>query len=236
MTGTIDGVDFSEITEITIDGTPVTELTVDGVVEWPVGPTITTIDTFDSGFTAGWTGEMADFAQTATSYDGGGAVMTSGPKGALEVRGLTGSGLQLFPKGNEMWVYSCPTIVGTDGAQHIIEFAVADDSNRWYVQLQYHINQVRILRISGGSASERADVSTTFTANTFYRVEIVRDDGTLGGLDNDITVRVRDMSTDTVIFNWSENDSANAANEGIGHYTFNLNPGAVIIDHQHLVG
>jgi hypothetical protein len=60
------------------------------------------------------------------------------------------------------------------------------------------------------------DGSPGLSADTWYRIELVWDDGTLGGSDNDITMRVFDDGGTQQGSTLSATDSTNATKDGIG--------------------
>jgi len=95
-------------------------------------------------------------------------------------------------------------------------FGVGTDTGDCY-QARVDINNDDILLYDQGDGTIlAADYSPGVSADTWYRIEVVWDDGSLGGSDNDITMRVFDDSGTQQGDTLSANDSTHANEDGIG--------------------
>ena len=105
---------------------------------------------------------------------------------------------------------------GTASASQSVCFGLGTDTNDCYeARVSIDGNNI-VLRDRADSTTLAADYGPGVSADTWYRIEVVWDDGTLGGADNDLTMRVFDASGTQQGSTLSANDSTHATEDGIG--------------------
>lgn len=97
-----------------------------------------------------------------------------------------------------------------------IGFAVEDTANYYIASYSTGSQAWRLRKLSDGSLTNIAEqTGVSASADTWYEIEMVRDDGTLGGSDNDLTVSIRPVGG-SQLASVSSNDSEYASADGIG--------------------
>jgi hypothetical protein len=187
---------------------------------FPAGNTV--IDSFEDGDISEYSGDTGIFSsidtsgETFDSYDGSNVLEWPPSGGNTNGAIFSTSGLDnYFPKGE---IARCYFWFDTlDGDQYIAW--AHDGTNRIRLRIRHEDSQVDLESTFGGTSTEgNASITGTWNTNTWYYCRIVRDDGTLGGSDNDIRVDVRLASDDSSILDSeiSVNLTDGASNDGIG--------------------
>jgi hypothetical protein len=186
--------------------------------------TVTIVDSFEDGDISEYSGDTAEFSVVNDSNLSFSAIdgnyVLERPDSANDGSIESVSGLNnYFPKGS---VARCHFRTDTlDGSQYI-SFA-HDGSDRLRLRLLYQY-EVYVLESTYGGLTEvsnRLDFTNDFSTNEWFYAEIERDDGTLGGSDNDIRIDVYRSSDDLNVTQASidVNTSDGATEDGIGFAT-----------------
>lgn len=165
---------------------------------------------------SGTTGEFEIINDSTLSFsaiNGSRVLKNPGGLGFSEI--LSTSGLpHYFPKGS---IATCFMRASTDEGRPRVYFAVKDTDNWFCIQYNRDAsdNIFKIYRTVDGNLTKPAKVNTTYAADQWMEVVITRDDGTLGGSDNDIVTELTPRSGGTTT-TLSINDSTFADQDGIG--------------------
>jgi hypothetical protein len=211
---------------VTASGYALTEAASAGGTGSPSGLTtvvdfegLTLADSFDYG--------SRGFISTEENFEAGGSrsLAVGGSDGGFEEMVATPDAVAplptFFAKGESARYHlRASADTGYSGAV----FAAASDQDFYSVNILWDLDGVLIYKKEGGAFSRiHRDLYLTDIGDIdrWYEVRIVRDDGTLGGDDNDVTVEIRDPSTDARELLWSHtfNDSTHASNVGVGLQT-----------------
>jgi hypothetical protein len=153
--------------------------------------------------------------------------------GTSNIQIISTSGLaNYFPKGTIAKVYVYST---TNGDIARLRFAVQDSGSFYRVELRFNSGDFTLTKLDSFSATTLATDSQAYSTGQWYTVQITRDDGTLGGSDNDITAELLDGIDGTSVNTLSANDSTFATEDGIGFRVQKPNAnGQFYFDHYHL--
>lgn len=177
------------------------------------------IDSFEDGDISEYSGATADFtvsdqANVTPNAIDGSMLLESLSQGEIN----STSGLaNYFSKGEIAHVYCYGAGLVTNAKTSYTFWGSSDTALDGY-SLQFRESagaNVRLLEWTSGTAGALDTANPTLADDTWYRFEITWDDGSLGGVDNDITVDIYD-DTETLIATVSGNDATHATNTGIG--------------------
>lgn len=172
------------------------------------------------------------FLSTAANYEDGGtqSLAVGGSEGGYEEMVATPNAddplPQFFGKGEVASYYvRADTKIGYTGAL----FGGVDDQNFYSVNIVWDLDGVVVYRKDGGSFTnihQESWLSGIGDTNRWYQLRVTRDDGTLGGADDDITVEVRDPAADSTLWSHTFNDATHADAVGVGMHTNRFESGA----------
>jgi hypothetical protein len=182
------------------------------------GSTATTIDSFEDGDIAEYSGDTGSFTTTNESTLSWGA-----PDGSIVLENPTGSGFnrivstsglnEYFPKGNTA---ECAVRTKASGPRARVLFGVGGAYDYYFAEVDWLEDRIRLgERVSGSLSHFATDATFTPSVDTTATVRITWDDGTLGGSDNDITMQYFEGGTQ-VGSDLTTNDPSHATNDGIG--------------------
>lgn len=182
--------------------------------------TETVVDNFEDSGLSEYTEDTGDFTvQNSTVYNGSQALQgdnTGGPAQIVSTSGLPA----YFAKGEKADVYVRTTAVGTtDTLRGAFLFGASDSNNCYLIDPKFDLdNDFGLDVISSGTPTELDldYVSNNYKPDTWYRIRVVWDDGTLGGSDNDITATIYESGDSTPLASVTANDSTHSSNDGIG--------------------
>lgn len=184
-----------------------------------VSPTAV-IDDFERSTLDHYTGETADFSLVDES-----TVTPNAINGTRLLQDVAGgeinstAGLDnYFAKGESAIVYIYGENLVTNAKAAYTFWGSSDTTLDGYaLNVREHSSaNIRLIEWTSGGSSILGTANPALTDDIWYRLEIVWDDGTLGGADNDLTVDVYEHATDTLIATVTGNDSTHATNTGIG--------------------
>jgi hypothetical protein len=172
------------------------------------------------------------FLSTAANYEDGGSqsLAVGGSDGGYEEMVATPNASdplpQFFEKGEVANYYiRADTKVGYTGAI----FGATDDQNFYAFNIVWDLDGVVVYNKSGGSftnVQQESWLSGVGETNRWYQLRVVRDDGTLGGADDDIRLELRDPAADNTLWSYSFNDATHADGVGVGMHTNRFGSGA----------
>jgi hypothetical protein len=220
--------------------------TVDGVVEAGNGIAQTTttgigevIDSFADSDISEYSGETSYFSVvdeanvTPDAIDGSTLLESS----ATGRRIYSTSGLaNYYAKGDGTLVLYYYVDGGPDNVEFRPQYGLADGDNHYEIRVSDGGPFDILLFENGSFSSTVADTSNypSLSADTWYRIELTWDDGTLGGSDNDHTVTLFEDATDTQLGGTpSGNDGTLASADGIGWRHRNADNETVYADYAH---
>lgn len=187
-----------------------------------VSPTTETIiDSYERASLDHYVGDTAAFqisdetAVTPNAIDG--TRLLECTSGVNEINSTSGLS-NYFAKGNVAHVYTYGASLVTSVKSSQIYFGSSDTELDGYA---LNIREsgganLRLIEWSSGSSNILGTANPTLADDTWYRVEITWDDGSLGGVDNDITIDVYDHNASTLLATLTGNDATHAAKTGIG--------------------
>lgn len=217
---TIDG---DRILGATIDGTLARQATIDGEIAY------TLIDSFEDGDIAEYSGDTADYAVTSEanvppSAVFGANVLECTTTASVTIYSTTGLSYY-FPKGH---IASAFVYLPSGSGDVTVLFGVSSATS-WYGFEVDLANGELALEVDDTPVDS---VAVTVPADQWIECEITWDDGSLGGVDNDITCTAYDYSTSTgrgaSIGTVAANDSTHATDTGIG---LNADTSGILMDH-----
>lgn len=153
-----------------------------------------------------------------------------------ELFSVDGDGLDYYPvKGD---VIKCLGQTDTDDLGMNIFFFGCDANSpsdtHYELRVDHKFGNLIINETSGGTVNKLQEKNIDTDPDTWYRVRIEWDDGTLGGSDNDIRVFLVDGTTEEVVATLDVNDSTHATSSGIGFKAKNQDEGATLFfDYSH---
>lgn len=171
-----------------------------------------------------WSGDTGQFSAQSTVVDAGSQALelNSSVNDGTIYKIVSTSGLpNYFPKGNiaEYFVRSDVANDGTNRFRAYPAFGASGTSTQYNVFCAFDNQPSGSLKLQvqdGGAPTQLDGVSMAWSADTWYRIEITWDDGTLGGADNDITADVYQMGSSTIEASVSANDSTHSGKDGVG--------------------
>jgi hypothetical protein len=174
-------------------------------------PTTAVIDSFEDQDMTDWT-DASSFTFTNDTPSGGGSVCLD-VDGYSKMKSEPGAGLDnYFPKGDVAYFYIKWDTTVRDFPE--VRFGLSSDDECYAVT--FDSSGVVLEDYTGGSATTLASASESWAVNQWYEIRVTRDDGTLGGSDNDIDVDIREGAGGTSVATLSANDSTHASSEGVG--------------------
>jgi len=185
----------------------------------PIPTSTTTIDSFEDENITEYSGDTGSFTTTNESTLSWGApdgsIVVEKPASAgnfNRIYSTPGDGLNsYFPKGN---IGRCHVRADAN-CEHRTLFGVEDFNDYYIAEVKYNTGIAIKKRTGGTLSTPTSDTSVDPTPGTTGEVEIVWDDGTLGGSDNDITVRYIEGGSQLGP-DLTTNDPDHATAEGVG--------------------
>lgn len=133
---------------------------------------------------------------------------------------------RFFGKGEVASYYvRADTKVGYTGAI----FGAGSDADFYSVNIVWDLDGVLVYKKDGGSFTnlqQESWLSGIGDTDRWYELRVTRDDGSLGGSDDDITVEVRDPAADSTLWSHTFNDATHADEVGVGMHTNRFGSGA----------
>lgn len=181
----------------------------------------TIIDSFERTSLDHYTGDTGGFQisdesnVTPNSIDG--TRLLECTSGVSEINSTSGLN-NYFAKGEVAHAYVYGANLVTNGASAFTYFGSSGTELDGYaIDIRESTGgNVRLIEWSSGSSNILDTADPTLSDDTWYRIEITWDDGSLGGSDNDITAEVYDHGASSLIATVTGNDSTHATNTGIG--------------------
>jgi len=182
------------------------------------------VESYESDLSA-YNGDVASFSTVADSslsfsaIDGGSVLEVPASSSFV---GIYSTSLSTpVSKGEVVHVYFRQDALGDELE---VRFGLEDDDNHYLVQIGDDFARLR-KRVAGSLTTLEGEFGFGWPAGTWCRLEITWDDGTLGGVDGDISLDVYSGATGsndgTLVGSLSANDTDGAlqGNTGIGAYT-----------------
>lgn len=175
----------------------------------------TVIDDFeDTPILGDWTNVGGDESATTNSryiQSGSQAVLFS----AFEDVYLANDSGRNYAKGEgDLFIYRNNASGATD--QSWYRFGAQDNANSYFVDVDSNNSEFRIAKeVSGTTTELAANTSLTIPGDDMVEVKVTWDDGTLGGSDGDITARLRNVATDTVLDTLTTNDTESTLQDNV---------------------
>lgn len=174
------------------------------------------IDTFDSWDGSNYSGDTSMFTSVSSPAVSGSALGNVSDEDYYHEIVST-SGLSNYPaKGNRFEIYVQGDTLSSKCDVYML-FGAADGSNMYRARLKLSGGYMWLEEQSSGSSSDLAEggVDWAFSENTYYKLEVTWDDGSINGTDNEITMTVYDQDgTDPQSI--SAVDNTHAGNTGWG--------------------
>lgn len=165
-----------------------------------------------------WSGSTGDVTiQTGTVHNGSNAAQFGdGATGFIEIDSLAGNGLGAYPQKGDIFKLYVRVTSATAGNNRI-KYGAADTDNCYHIEVDYGNDRFRLLKDVSGSVDTvfGSVTGVGFSTDTWYEVELTWDDGSLGGTEDDMTVSLADMSSDTGLGSATGNDSDYASEGGV---------------------
>lgn len=188
---------------------------VPGVLSPPGGSAKTVVEGWedDTEPSSEWGGDTGSFSETTDTVDSGDqALRFTGTDSSGQIN--SSSGLPEYPaKGKQFEFFTHSDAVGSGVSNNLnlsLSFGREDSSNEYYAWVDYRRNDVKLRSRSGGGApSDVFTIDGALSANTWMRHKVIWDDGTLGGSNNDITIEVYQMGSDTLQGSSTANNNDN---------------------------
>lgn len=203
-------IDGSPATEITIDGAVVQQITMDGNVVYDASGSTTTptvIEDWDSSNPlTDWNGETGECTISTSVYQSGGQALVMGGSWMTTIW-ASSADLNAVPSQGDRFEYYIRHETASSQCDAWTEFARQDSNNYYSIYTDANANSFKIRKTSAGTDTVLAETPFTYSANTWYKVEVEWDDGaTFGGVAGDITARIYEGSNTTTTI--SGNDTS----------------------------
>lgn len=214
-----------------------TRQTSDGVVQTSAGVATTSgtvlIDSYEDGNLTEYdrTDEFDVFAPSGFSaVDEANVLRNHAGQGYSKTYSTSGLPAY-FSKGQRAHAYARASDV--DGSLRVL-FGVADSNNNYAAQLLFGSQAIVLSVLDNGAYSTMASASASLSADQWYELDIVRDDGTLGGSDNDIGLMISthpggSQVGDTLVVN----DNTHATASGVGMVGQSNDTADLYLDYYH---
>jgi len=150
------------------------------------------VDDFEDDDLAEYTGDTGNFTiTTSDAVEGSYALAVDTSSGTDIIR--SASGLDYYPTKGDRFSF----LVRDEGDNTLPEIGFAANANYdgYVIGLYPSKNEVRIRKLSGGSASDLASSSATLSLATWYGVEVQWHDGSGSQPDNTIEATVYEVDT-----------------------------------------
>lgn len=197
---------------------------------------VTIVDDFEDGNLNEYSGDTGDYVITTNNPWNGTNRLELERDGSNVFSDIEStSGLNAYPsKGTKWTVFVLCTVDPSDNMFSRTLFGLIDNSNAFQVQVGWHNDTFGISSRGGGSLSESTTASSALSSNTWHRIEVTWDDGTLGGSDNDITAELFEEDSETALASVSGNESEYADETGIGYDCDLRENGIICWDYWHI--
>ena len=197
---------------------------------------VTVIDDFESGsLSADYTSNTGEFSVTNAITPENGVYCLENPDTSFSrIEAVDGVDGVAFTKGETAKLY-VRSSDGEDGVGRFL-FGVQDSNSYYYAGVQFANERLFLARVDNGAVTQ---LDAPYSSSIFidggewYEIEVVWDDGTLGGSDNDITFTLYDGAGGAVIAQATANDSTYSAENGVGFVGTNQASATVYFDYLH---
>lgn len=152
------------------------------------------VTSFEEGLTA-FEGDLTTFdTSTAAAYDGTRSLHASYSKTPNRI--YSTSGLNLYPERGD--VFECYFRITGSGGTTVSDFewGLQGPNDHYRFEIDWGNTNLYLTRLSGGSETHLDfDSTMTVNANSWYRLTVTWDDGTLGNTIGTITCRLEDLGS-----------------------------------------
>lgn len=196
-----------------------------------------TIDNFNAGLDPGWVTSEGEFLfrETGVVWEGSASLRAYHDQSrTLDMYSLPGDGLpNYFDHGEWMRIYVRADSSGTSGPRYTFYFGYTNSSDWYYVTIEFNSGTYRLSKNNNGTASQLAAENVYVTTDRWYRIDVIRHDGTGWRPADTIQTRLYDTYASTYRGNIMATDTTHREDSGMQHIFSTTAQGALFVDEQY---